>query len=224
MNIFVWNCLKSQRKKKFFFSHFFTFEVPFNGHFAPISRNRMYNIFRDSESLGKSNGNKWPNIWTFLFGSGLTLPRKKKYFFLLILPWSTLLWHRCYYPHRSRDALSPVCRIFCKTVLIDLSPRGCGSWSKIAVFQIHVNYFLFWQNKNFWKLILPQHSTCWILFDFDLHLDYFIMQNFPVTREWDEANWPNPLISTVFGTGIFTAVATKLITSNVPNCTLPWPG
>ena len=26
--------------------------------------------------------------------------------------WSTLLWHRCYYPHRSRDALSPVCRIF----------------------------------------------------------------------------------------------------------------
>ena len=28
--------------------------------------------------------------------------------------WSTLLWHRCYYPHRSRDALSPVCKIFSK--------------------------------------------------------------------------------------------------------------
>ena len=26
--------------------------------------------------------------------------------------WSTLLWYRCYYPHRSRDALSPVCGIF----------------------------------------------------------------------------------------------------------------
>ena len=26
--------------------------------------------------------------------------------------WSTLLWYRCYYPHQSRDALSPVCRIF----------------------------------------------------------------------------------------------------------------
>ena len=26
--------------------------------------------------------------------------------------WSTLLWHRCYYPHQSRDALSPVCGIF----------------------------------------------------------------------------------------------------------------
>ena len=26
--------------------------------------------------------------------------------------WSTLLWYRCYYSHRSRDALYPVCRIF----------------------------------------------------------------------------------------------------------------
>ena len=26
--------------------------------------------------------------------------------------WSTILWHRCYYPHRSRHALSPVCGIF----------------------------------------------------------------------------------------------------------------
>ena len=26
--------------------------------------------------------------------------------------WSTLLWYRCYYPHQSRDALSPVCGIF----------------------------------------------------------------------------------------------------------------
>ena len=26
--------------------------------------------------------------------------------------WSTLLWYRCYYLHRSRDSLSPVCGIF----------------------------------------------------------------------------------------------------------------
>ena len=26
--------------------------------------------------------------------------------------WSTLLWYQCYYPHWSRDALSPVCGIF----------------------------------------------------------------------------------------------------------------
>ena len=34
----------------------FTFEVPFNSLFAPTSRSRMSNIFRDSEFLGKSNG------------------------------------------------------------------------------------------------------------------------------------------------------------------------
>ena len=56
----------------------FTFEVPFNGLFAPTSRSRMSNIFRDWESLGKSNGKKWSNIWTFLFGCGLKSPRKKK--------------------------------------------------------------------------------------------------------------------------------------------------
>ena len=38
------------------------FEVPFNGLFAPTSRSRMSNIFRDSESLGKSNGKKWCHI------------------------------------------------------------------------------------------------------------------------------------------------------------------
>ena len=26
--------------------------------------------------------------------------------------WSTRLWYCCYYPHQSRDALSPVCRFF----------------------------------------------------------------------------------------------------------------
>ena len=39
----------------------FTFEVPFNGLFAPTSRSRMSNIFRDSEK-GKSNGKKWSQI------------------------------------------------------------------------------------------------------------------------------------------------------------------
>ena len=58
----------------------FTVEVPFNGLFAPTSCSRMSNIFRDSESLGKSNEKKWSNIWTFLFGSGLKSPRKKSFF------------------------------------------------------------------------------------------------------------------------------------------------
>ena len=60
----------------------FTFEEPFKRLFAPTSRSWMSNIFRDSESLGKSNGKKRSQIWTFFVGSGLKSPRKKKVFFL----------------------------------------------------------------------------------------------------------------------------------------------
>ena len=63
----------------------FTFEVPLKRLFAPTSRSRMSNIFRYSESFGKSNGKKWSNIWTFLFGNGLKSPRKKSFLLLLIL-------------------------------------------------------------------------------------------------------------------------------------------
>ena len=48
--------------------------------FCPHFR-QMSNIFRDLESLGKSNGKKWSQIGTFLFGSGLKLWRKKKFVF-----------------------------------------------------------------------------------------------------------------------------------------------
>ena len=34
--------------------------------------------------------------------------------------WSTPPWYRCYYPHRSRDALSPVCGIFYKANILFL--------------------------------------------------------------------------------------------------------
>ena len=110
--------------------HVFTFEVPFKHLFVPISWSRMSNIFRDSISLGKSNGKKWSQIWTFLFGSSLKMPNKKiviladfwVFAFWMIFTvkkisffwysWSTLLWYWCYYPHWSRDAFSTVCGIF----------------------------------------------------------------------------------------------------------------
>ena len=40
----------------------FTFDVPFKRLFARTSQSRMSNIFRDSESLGKSNGKRWSQI------------------------------------------------------------------------------------------------------------------------------------------------------------------
>ena len=59
----------------------FTFEVPFKRLFTPISQSWMSNNFRDFESLGKSHGRMWFQVWTFLVGSGLKLPNKKKFFF-----------------------------------------------------------------------------------------------------------------------------------------------
>ena len=52
----------------------FTLEVLFNSLFASIYWSRMSNIFRDAESLWKSNEKKWSQNWTFLFGSGLKSP------------------------------------------------------------------------------------------------------------------------------------------------------
>ena len=83
MNIFVWKLSKIGAKKKVFFFTFFgllRFSVFFNGLFAPTSRSWLSNIFRDSESLGKSNGKKWSQIWTFLTENCLKLPRKKSFF------------------------------------------------------------------------------------------------------------------------------------------------
>ena len=84
MNIFVWKLSKIVAQKKVFFFTFFgllRFLVFFNGLFAPTSQSRMSNIFKDSESLGKSIGKKWSQIWTFLIENCRKSPRKKKVFF-----------------------------------------------------------------------------------------------------------------------------------------------
>ena len=73
----------------------FTFEVPFQRLFYPTSQSLMSNIFRASESLGKSNWKKWSHIWPFLFENCQKSPSKKK-FFLLILPYKT--WWKPRFP------------------------------------------------------------------------------------------------------------------------------
>ena len=69
----------------------FTFEVLFKCLFAPTFQSRMSNIIKDSESLGKSNGKKWSQIWTFLFESCLKSPRKKSFFFLADFAWQNMV-------------------------------------------------------------------------------------------------------------------------------------
>ena len=92
MKILVWKLSKIAAQKKVFFSlTFFTFEVPFNGLFAPTSQSWMSNIFRDSESLGKSNGKKWSQIWTFWFENCRKSPRN---FFSSFFSFFSLLRYR----------------------------------------------------------------------------------------------------------------------------------
>ena len=49
------------------------------------------------------------HFWVFGFWMSYSVFQKNC---VLGYSWSTLLWHLCYYPHWSRDALSPVCEIF----------------------------------------------------------------------------------------------------------------
>ena len=92
MHIFVWKLSKIAAQKKIFtFFGLLRFSGFFNGLFAPTSQSRMSNIVRDSESLGKSNGKKWSQIWTFLFENCLKSPRKKSFFFSVFFGfWSFL--------------------------------------------------------------------------------------------------------------------------------------
>ena len=82
----IWKLLlikgvKSPRRKKVL-TNFFHLFTPFKRIFAPTSQSPMPKLFRFSESLGKRNGKKWSQVQTFLFGSGLKLPKK-----IIIIGW-----------------------------------------------------------------------------------------------------------------------------------------
>ena len=108
----------------------------------------MSNIFRDSESLGKSNGKKWSQIWTFLFENCLKSPRKKKFFsslFLVFVGFRSFL----------TVLLPPLPKVGCPIFLKIQNP-----WGKVMV-QEAVSYL----NIFVWKLskITPQKKFffCW---------------------------------------------------------------
>ena len=65
---------------------------------------------------------------------------------------------------------------------------------KLPFFKCMSTIFFFCQSLNFWKILLTKHYTCWISLDFDLYLVYFVMQNYTITREWDGADWLDPLL------------------------------
>ena len=72
----------------------------------------MSKLFRFCKSLGKINGKKGSQVWILLLIKGVKLPCKKVWFLTNFALLAGLFWYLCYYPHRSRDALFPVCGIF----------------------------------------------------------------------------------------------------------------
>ena len=71
----------------------FTFEVPLHSLFALTSQSWMSKISIYSESLVKSNGKKWSQIWKLLLIKGVKLPQQKKFFtdfFYLVNPFKRL--------------------------------------------------------------------------------------------------------------------------------------
>ena len=90
--------------------------------------------------------------------------------------WSTFLWHRCYYPHRSRDALSPICGIFGFRVKTKMK-----AYTKLTVVmccQIVARKSVAPSSSNF-RRRLAQRYTCHIPLNVDgstLWLSYMLKQ------------------------------------------------
>ena len=130
----------------------FTFEVRFKRLFSPTSRSRMFNIFRDLESLGKRNGKMWSQIWTFLYESCLKLQCKKSLFFLLILPYKA--WWKPHLPMNYRP-------------LVEWRIANFGIFLDVFEF-LHFRWFFPFKKKiRFWGILCPtkhagNHASRWI--------------------------------------------------------------
>ena len=108
MNIFVWKLSKIAAKKKVFFCWFC----------GPVSVRRLYNDMRrlywDMRRLYNNMRRLYWDIRRLYNDMRRLYWDMRRLYMMRVLgySWSTLLWPRCYYPHRLRDALSPVCKIF----------------------------------------------------------------------------------------------------------------
>ena len=111
------------------------------------------------------------------------------------------------YPALKLELLSPQNRYICH--------QG-GVW-KINGTPIFVyRKGLLVQNINFWKFLVIQHYTCWIYLDLDLNLVFFIMQNYPVRGEWNEADCLETLLIFRFKVKVVTLMFLPLIAQNCP--------
>ena len=96
--------------KKVFLTDFFICSLRLNVFLPPLPEVQCPNFLDLRNPWGKVMERSG---WKLLLIKGVKSPRKKKLVFsanFALL--AGFFWYWCYYPHRSRDALSPVCGIF----------------------------------------------------------------------------------------------------------------
>ena len=127
--------------------------------FFPFSNNSGFGVFlvhletmlpKGLETSGQRAYHKFWHIarcfWVFaiwMFFSSSSVFQKNQVFGY---SWSTLLWYWCYCPHRSRDALSPVCWIFYNT--IHIRPMISSLWGRKVWHRI--NPAAIWWSNHSW--------------------------------------------------------------------------
>ena len=72
----------------------------------PLPRVQCSNLLDFPNHWGKLNGRKWSQIWIYLLIKGVKSPRTKSFIFDKFCLSSRIFLVWCYFPHRSRDALS----------------------------------------------------------------------------------------------------------------------
>ena len=98
--------------KTFAHMNYFICSLRLNVFFPPFPKVQCQNFWNIKNPWGKSNEKKWSQIVRTFAHKGCKIAKQKKFFFYEVCLTSRVFWYWCYYPHRSRDALSPVCVIF----------------------------------------------------------------------------------------------------------------
>ena len=97
-----------------------------------LPQSRMSTIFKDSESFGKKNGNKWSLIWQLLLMKGEIAAQKKVGFGANFALLSRIFWYQCF-SFRLTVFFPPPLEVQCKKKWLSeyLGKINGKKWSQI---------------------------------------------------------------------------------------------
>ena len=114
MNIFAQKWSKIAAAKRVFYGFFSSLfcSLRLNVFLPKLSKVQCPKFLDFPNPWKKTNGKRWSQIWILYLIKGVRSPHKKSFIFNEFFLTSRIFWYQCYYPHQSRDALSPICGIF----------------------------------------------------------------------------------------------------------------